>query len=135
MIDIITPELLNILFSALAILIGLVVAIGLPVVMKAIRDNELVKKYDGVLDIAGHILQSAITNLFYSDVDMTEWEQREEQRENAGLPYIDARMLYILDRVQNSMARDGINLDFETLHDLAEEIYQALKLELADDDE
>lgn len=127
MFEAIKPELIQLVIDALAILVGVVAFIGIPFVIAAIYKSEFIKRHQRLLYFAGDLLEDTITRVAFTEVDLDKYEEQVDQRETEGKPYIDARMLYVLDNVSKKLEELGMPLNLEILHDRAEAVYQALK--------
>lgn len=113
-------EALSIIF-----MVGFVAALtALYFGVSAFRKTEFYKQNKTILELVDGRITDLIFLLEFGDVDLTEYKQREAQREMDGLEFIDARMLYLLDRV-GAWVKDrlGVELDMEELLARAEHIF------------
>ncbi|KKN43483.1 hypothetical protein LCGC14_0702740 [marine sediment metagenome] len=92
-----------------------------------IRSTEAYRRYGMVITQLDDVIWGAIMAAKGDAINMTFWEDHEDQRMQNGEPYIDARMLYVIDVAERWVATQGITIDFGELFTRAEGAYQALK--------
>lgn len=113
-------------FTALLIFGFMGVMYVLTRVLNAIRQHENVKKNERVLSLVGTYAGMIIFTVAFGDIDLSEYEVQASERELEGQTYIDARMLYVIDRVEKHAKQYGIKLDIEDAWGIAERTYQGL---------
>jgi len=92
-----------------------------------IRSTEAYRRYGMVITQLDDVIWGAIMAAKGDAINMTFWDDLEDKREQNGEPYIDARMLYVIDVAERWVATQGITIDFDGLFTRAEGTYQALK--------
>lgn len=90
----------------------------------AFRKTEFYKQHKTVLDLVDGRITDLIFLLEFGDVDLTAYDDKADERQKAGLEYVDPRMLYLLDQVQAWVKdRLGVTLDTDELLARAEHIF------------
>lgn len=114
---------------ALIVTVGFVFAlVVLWRVHAAIVATEFYKKYKEVWDLVDDKLADLIFLVEFGDVDLEPWREKAKQRELAGEPYVDPRMLFVVDKVQADVSsRYGIDIDFLSLYARATHIFDEVK--------
>ncbi len=92
--------------------------------LSAFRKTEFYKQHKTVLDLVDGRITDLIFLLEFGEVDLTEYELKADERAEADLPYIDPRMLYLLDQAQKWVKdKLGVELDVDELLARAEHIF------------
>ncbi len=93
--------------------------------------NQSLKMYSGVLEALAQKAVELIMFAKWGDEYQTKaafYEQKQAERQAAGDFYIDARMLYVLDKLEEiALAKFGTKVEFDDLLPLAEAKYRELK--------
>ncbi len=117
--------------DGLTLLIVAILAIVLTIgwrIHSAIVQTEFYKKNKALWELVDDKVADTIFLIAVGDVDLTVFEQRVVERANLGLSYVDPRMLYLIDKVQQQVKdRFGVSLNFEELLGRAERIYDEVK--------
>lgn len=113
------------------VVVGLLV-IGLVVLGLAARQFGLVEAVthrERELRLLGEfLLENAVLIAEGQDIDLSTYETRAAERAEAGLQYIDPRMLMLLDKADDYVSeRTGFDVSFDALYAKAETVYQRYK--------
>lgn len=114
---------------ALLVTVGFAVALfAVWQVQAAFVKTEFYKQHKVLWELVDDKIASLIFLIENGDVDLTEFEQRAKEREEAGLSYVDPRMLFLIDKVQDAVnSALGVNLNFEDLLARGEHIFDEIK--------
>ncbi len=97
-------------------------------VVSAFRKTEFYKQHELLWNLVDNRIADLIWLIEVGDVDLTEYNKKADEREAAGKPHVDPRMLYLLDRAQAWVEEKlGVKLDFEELLGRAEHIFDEVK--------
>lgn len=121
----VTSFVLNVLMLVIMIGIGFLVrALRLDTLYKRHKDQiELIEQYgfDAILRIAN----SSVTDQQYAEA-MLRYGELADQREADGLTYIDPRMLYAIDLVEEALP-ENYQIDINIVLNRLERLYQEVK--------
>lgn len=109
---------LGILF--IFVLLMALFAIGI----NAIRRTEIYKQNEHIIKELNALLADYIIMAALGRFDVDAWKAEEKRREEVGLPHIDYRMLFVLDKAENWLEQRGIDMELEDLYARAERIYK-----------
>lgn len=114
---------------ALAFTVGLTVAlVSVWLALGAFRKTEFYKQHQALWDLVDGRVADLVWLIEVGDVDLTEYEKKADEREAAGLEFVDPRMLYLLDKAQAWVKEKfNVELDFEELLARAEHIFDEVK--------
>lgn len=120
------PEVLTLLGVAFCFVV-LVLAGAL---VNAIRKSEALKQYEGLIQALGQKIADLIIFAEWGDEYSQKadfYEKKQAERTAAGLYYVDPRMLYVMDKVeQYALDRHGLKIEFDDVLPLAEKKYREL---------
>jgi hypothetical protein len=121
------PEIFNLL-AVVASVLFMVIATWLALKVGA---NQSLKAYNSVI-VA--VAQKAVEFIIIAEwgdeyqLHSAEYEQKQAERQAAGDFFVDARMLYVLDKLEQFIsAHFGYKLEFDDLLPIAEAKYRELK--------
>lgn len=114
---------------ALAFTVGLSVAlVSVWLALSAFRKTEFYKQHQALWDLVDGRIADLVWLIEVGDVDLSEYKKKADEREAAGLEFVDPRMLYLLDKAQSWVKEKfGVELDFEELLARAEHIFDEVK--------
>lgn len=115
---------------ALAFVVGFAfVLTALALGLQAFRKTEFYKQHQALWDLVDGRIADLIWLVNVGEVDLAPYDKRVEEREAAGLDYVDPRMLYLLDKAQEWVkTKFGVELDFEELLARAEHILDEVQV-------
>jgi len=108
----------------LAIIVALIVGMFL---LNAWRRSSYAEQYAGTLDLLTDILWAAMAAAEGDTMDLTPYLEEVERRAAEGLPYIDHRMLYVMDMGERWLASQGYTIDAEELLTRAQGLFNLIK--------
>jgi len=119
-----TPEIMNL--GLMVVLVLLLAAVYF--VVRAIRQSEAYKQYGQQIDMLADVIANAIITAGFGAVDMKPWEQKAQERLEAGNEWIDPRMLFVLDAADQWIERQsGLDIPMDELLQRAEAIFQTIR--------
>src|SRR5258706_4494688 len=102
--------------SLILVVVLVVVAIAASMALLAFRKSDLYKANNDKLDMLGEFAANWIFLAEFGNVDLTEYKAKEVERVAEGLPDVDARMLFVVDKLgEQANAHLGLHLDALTL--------------------
>ncbi len=117
--------------DAATILIVTILAVlltGFWLAVSAFRQTEFYKQHQAMWELIDGRIADLIWLVEFGDVNLDEYNVRADEREAAGLSYVDPRMLYLLDQAQAWVkATFGVTVDIEVLLARAEHIFDEVK--------
>lgn len=114
--------------TAFLVVALVVLALAGALALAAFRKTEFYRSYKDRIDLAEAAAVNFIFLAAFGTVDLTEWEAKSAARVEAGLPAIDPRMLYVVDRLETYVnGKLGLHLEFDDILALAERKFQELK--------
>jgi hypothetical protein len=115
------------LASLLVTIVIVVVGVAATFALAAFRKSDLYQANKDKLDLLAEYAANWIFLAEFGDVDLTEYEAKRAERVEAGLPDVDARMLFVIDQLgKQANERFGLTLNPLELLALAERKYQEL---------
>lgn len=114
--------------SLLVTIVIVVVGVVASAALLAFRNSDLYKTNKDKLDLLAEYAANWVFLAEFGDVDLTEYQKKSDERVKEGLPYVDARMLYVIDQLgKQANEKLGLHLSLLELLAIAERKYQTLK--------
>lgn len=113
--------------SLIVVIVLVVVGFAATRALTAFRNSDLYKANKDKLDLLAEYAANWIFLAEFGTVDLTEWEAKAAERVAQGLPYVDPRMLFVIDQLgKQANEKLGLNLNLLELLAIAERKYQEL---------
>ena len=117
-------DIASLVVTILIVVVGVVAAFALA----AFRNSELYRTNADKLDLLAEYAANWIFLAQFGEIDLTEWEAKSVARVDEGLPYVDPRMLFVIDQLgKQANEKLGLHLNALELLAIAERKYQELK--------
>ena len=96
-------------------------------IVLSVRQTETYKRFAPFLDLLDEVIAGAIANA--AGAELGRFEHMATVREEQGLPFIDPRMLYVINKVELWVEKNGFPIDLVDIHDRAQHIFDLMKKE------
>lgn len=116
-------------------ILSAVIAFAILYLLNVVRVQELYRTYEREIGILLDVLPDVFWRIAYADEDdvelqeaLLEYTRISKDREEAGLSFIDPRLLYAIDRAELALPKNR-RVDFNIIIDRAETLYNRMKQE------
>lgn len=114
--------------SLVVVILLIVVGVAATFALNAIRNSDFYQTNKQKLDLLAEYAVNWIFLAEFGEVDLTEYNAKAVARVDEGLPYVDPRMLFVIDKLgEQASNKLGLKLNALELLALAERRYQELK--------
>lgn len=128
-IELLGGDLQNVLIS----LVSLAILLALIFMVRTLRLDRAYDRYEKQLSIIARYAPDVFLRLAFPEVDdlalskeLVRYGDIANAREASGLSWIDPRLLYAIDKIENYIP-EGYRVDFNVVLDTMEVIYQQMK--------